>query len=118
MDKIKLHNIDVLAFIGVPDEERAKQQPLSLDVTVHLRLDDVGASDDIDDTVNYANILKTVHKVFETPCKTIEFKAIAVANAILTEHSVNQVDVNLRKPNALRSKGVEYAAVEVSRWAP
>jgi len=116
MDKIVLKNIHLSCHIGVPDDERAMAQPIFVDITLHLDLEPAGTSDSIDHTVNYAGVHKTVLAAAEKSFRTIEGLAESIATSIKFNHTlVKYIDVVIRKPYALRFKGVDYASVEISR---
>lgn len=116
MDKITLKNIHLSCHIGVPDDERAMAQPIFVDVTLHMELSRAGRDDSIDATVNYASVHKTVLAVAEKSYRTIEGLAESIASSVKFNFEATYgVDVVVRKPYALRFKGVDYASVEISR---
>jgi 7,8-dihydroneopterin aldolase/epimerase/oxygenase len=53
-DWIELHGLRVVAVCGVLDDERARAQPLQLDLDVELAATNAAVSDDVADTADYA----------------------------------------------------------------
>ncbi|MBL1228229.1 dihydroneopterin aldolase [Enterococcus sp. BWB1-3] len=56
MDKIRINNLKFYAKNGVLPEERVLGQQLEFDVELRLSLSKAGHSDDVADTVNYAEV--------------------------------------------------------------
>jgi dihydroneopterin aldolase len=55
-DRIEVRGLELLVYCGVLPEEQARQQPFRIDLDLHLDLGPAGASDDLDDTVDYGAI--------------------------------------------------------------
>ena len=96
MDKIVIKGLRIFAYHGVNPEEKEKGQPFVLDITLYKDLSLPGATDDLNDTVNYSR----------------------VAEAVLAEFPVREVTVRLKKPRAPIAGDFEYVAVEITRRAP
>ena len=54
MDKIYIRGLRVYAYHGVKETEKEKGQPFELDITLEADLRRPGATDDLNDTVNYS----------------------------------------------------------------
>jgi len=116
MDTIEIPGIPLQARVGVTDDERSEPQPLRVGLVLHLDLATAGASDDLKQTVDYDAVCETVERtVASRAFNLIEAVAEAVALAVLGAHAVAEVEVRVEKPEALRGRGVPYAAVDIRR---
>ena len=64
MDKIKVQGLKLYAYHGVNPEEKVDGQEFILDIKAYLSLDLPCVSDNVDDTVSYAKIIKTARRAF------------------------------------------------------
>lgn len=55
-DRVLISGLRVSAAVGVLAEEHGRLQPLSIDCELAVDLTKAGSSDDLDDTVNYAQV--------------------------------------------------------------
>ncbi len=116
MDRIILPEIPLRARVGVGAEERAAEQDIYVDVEIGLDLRPAGTSDDLGRTVDYEAVCEAVATVARSrQFHLIEAIAEECATAVLAAFAVGEVRVRVRKPGALRVRGVPYAAVEVFR---
>ena len=120
MDKIQIKGLEIFAYHGVTPEEKENGQPFLLDITLWADLSRARRSDDLNDTVNYAAVRKTVQRVFTAEkYDLIERAAQAVCDGILGEHpQVEEVRVTLKKPEAPMNAVFDYVAVEVAEVRP
>ena len=116
-DRIILEGMQLYGFHGANPEERALGQPYIVDLSVDLDLKKPGASDRLEDTVNYTHLFRAVQSVVEGESKNLlEATAQAIASKILAEFPVLAVRVFLKKPRPpIRGSVIEYAAVEIFR---
>ena len=117
MDKIMINGLRLFAYHGVNPEEKEKGQPFELDITLYLNLSYPCVSDNVEDTVSYAKVVKTVRCVFlAQEDDLLERAAQRVADGILENYaSVKQVKVLLKKPRAPIAADFSYVAVEIKR---
>ena len=117
MDKIVINSLKIFAHHGVNPEETAMGQWFVLDIEVWADLKDACLTDELEDTVSYADIIKTVRSAMtEKNCKLLEHAAQRIADAILLNHStIRHVRVNLKKPDAPIKADFDYVAVEIER---
>lgn len=102
MDYITLHTINVQALIGILPEEQTAKQRLGITVTLGLSLESAGLSDEITDTVNYAEIEDMVMQLAEVShFNLIERFAAVVAGRSLDQPLVQSVKVVVAKPDIL-----------------
>lgn len=62
LDLIELEDIRSFCRLGVYDEERASGQEIKVDLSLELDLSKAALSDDLEDTVNYADISTIVQE--------------------------------------------------------
>ena len=116
MDRILLHDVRLTVCLGVPLAERSRTQEVFLDVDLGCDTRPAGLSDDVHQTIDYSAVLHTVHRVATSrPYALVESMVEHIAAAILGEYPVQEVRLRLRKPAALKAKGVGYAAVQIVR---
>ncbi len=114
MEKIIIKGLKLFAYHGVNPEEKVDGQNFVLDITALLNADIAKASDNVDDTVSYAKIIKTARAVFtERSYDLIEVAANKVGVEIMKQYPrLQQVTVLLMKPEAPIKADFEYVAVE------
>ena len=114
MEKIIIKGLRLKAFHGVNPEEKVNGQMFELDVTSLIDAESANASDELEDTVSYAKIIKTVRAVFTAESyNLIEYAANKVAMSIMKEYpKLKSVTVLLKKPEAPISADFDYVAVE------
>ena len=116
MDQIILQGIDLSCHVGVTQDEREYTQPIIIDLVLYKDLSLVCKSDDVLHTVNYSEVFKVVRKcTVDEQYATIERLADKIASDILFAFPILKVKVKVKKPYALRAKGVRYAAVCIER---
>lgn len=117
MDKIYIENLEVYGYHGVNPEEKAMGQRflICLELTTSLR--EAGNTDDLRNTVNYAELCIQVEEEFKREkYDLIERAAEALAEFILIKYDmVSSVKVCIKKPWAPIGKPLKYAAVEIER---
>jgi FolB domain-containing protein len=113
-DRIHLFDVALECRIGVSAEERRLPQPLLADVTVEIDIRAAAASGDVAATIDYSQILDLLQALAgEKEYVLIETLAEAMAARILERFM--SVRILLKKPAALRHRGVGAAAVEIVR---
>lgn len=115
--EILVHGLRVLAHVGVPDDERAQRQPLSIDLTLHLDLDAAACSDDVSDTVDYGAVsIAVADAVTATPVALLERLAAIAADAALgVDGRTRAVTVTVTKLRPPIPRDVESSAVRLHR---
>jgi FolB domain-containing protein len=118
-DRIEIKDLLLRGVLGVNDWEREKKQDILVNITLFADLRKPGASDDVQNTVNYRTVTKRVIEHVEASARyTVEALAADIARLCLEEPGVERVVVSVEKPGALRfarSVGVE---IERSRSDP
>lgn len=115
MDKIFLHGMKADTLIGVYDWERGHKQTLLLDLDIGVP-EKPAASDNIADTVHYADVCDTVRLSLKNQSfMLLEALAAHVAELILQDFGALWVRVRVVKPGIL--EGVRETGVEIERSA-
>ncbi len=116
MNKIIIKGLKIYAHHGVNSEEKEFGQNFILDITASLDLSAPCLSDNLEETVNYAKVIKTVTAAFTAQKDDlIERAAYRVARAVLEGFDrIESVTVLLKKPEAPVKAEFEYVAAEIS----
>jgi len=117
MDRMYIKDLQVYGFHGVNQEEKNMGQRFLISLELFISLNEAGESDDLDKTVNYAELCCGVEEEFKKEkYDLIETAAEKVAQFILLNHKlINRVKVKIKKPWAPIGKPLDYAAIEVDR---
>lgn len=117
MDIIRIKGLKLFAYHGVNPEEKENGQDFIFDIDLYVNMNKACRSDDVNDTVSYAKVVKTVRKVFtETKYNLLEKCAQVTADAILDEYAdVFKTEITLKKPQAPVNAEFDYMAVNIIR---
>lgn len=117
MDEIRIDRLKIYANHGVYDFEKRDGQYFYVTVSMKADLKRVGATDNLNDTVNYAEAADLIKKVFtEASCDTIEAAAEAVIEALLDKYEiVKSVTVKVSKPDAPVELEIKDLSVTLTR---
>lgn len=112
-DEIHIEGLEVLAKVGVPDEERAAAQRLSFNITLWPMLEMRDSDDEIERTVNYVAVCAEVKKFVEQrKDRLIETLANVLALHLLETFKIRRITVEVRK---YILPDVEFVSVTVTR---
>ncbi len=115
-DHIDLSGIEVLAKHGVLESEQVTAQIFRVDVRIVLDLSRAGASDDLDDTLDYDAVATEIREVVGSESHAlIERVATRVADIVLSHERVQRVTVTVHKPNAPVAVALEDISVTITR---
>ncbi len=100
MDAIIIEGLKVDTVIGCFYWERQIIQPLMLDLTIHNDLNQAAQSDELDDTLNYAQICELAAQVIQqAKPKLIEHAAqLVLEKLFLVFPSIESIIITIRKP--------------------
>ena len=112
-DLVFLEGLECLCRVGETAEERAFPQVLLIDLSLALMLGPAGRSDDIRDTVDYADVLGRIRKSLEKKSfNLVEAVAETVAQQALQDVRVEGAGVRIRKRSF---PGLTAAGVQIWR---
>ncbi|HEU4331889.1 MAG TPA: 2-amino-4-hydroxy-6-hydroxymethyldihydropteridine diphosphokinase [Lapillicoccus sp.] len=115
-DRIHLRGVEAVGFHGVLPDEKRDGQTFVVDVVMELDLAQAGATDDLEDTVSYADIAGEVMTRITGPSfDLIERLADVIADDVLGHALVDAVTVTVHKPEAPVGHPFSDVAVEVHR---
>ena len=100
MDAIIIEGLKVETVVGCFAWERQIQQPLMLDLIIATNLSQAAASDELQDTLNYAEICSISAQVIQQAApKLIEHAAQLVLDALFTTFAaIESITITIRKP--------------------
>ncbi|WP_374531129.1 dihydroneopterin aldolase [Acinetobacter sp.] len=100
MDAIVIEGLKVNTVVGCFNWERQIIQPLMLDLTILTSLEAAASSDELEDTLNYAEICSISAEVIQkAQPKLIEHAAKLVLNALFTTYpAIESIKIIIRKP--------------------
>ena len=114
-DKIHIQELQIFARLGVSDQERAKPQRLTVNITLWPCAKFRDLRDELPRTIDYSAVCEETRRLAAARSdRLIETFADEIAGHLLRTFPVRQVSVELRKfalPDA------QYAAVLVNRSA-
>jgi dihydroneopterin aldolase len=112
-DRIHIEGLEVLAHIGVPDDERRQPQRLTVSISFWPTRGAVELNDNIENAVNYAEVCDEVRSLVQSRRdRLIETLANAVATHLLQGYPIDRVAVEIRK---YILPDVEFVSVTVTR---
>ena len=101
LDGITLTGLTVYGYHGVYDHERAEGQPFLVDLRLHLSLRAAAESDYVTDTVHYGELAERVAAVVSgEPVNLLETLAARIADVVLEDERIHDVEVTVHKPQA------------------
>ena len=116
-DKIILTGIEVMGRHGCTAAERQKEQLFLVDAELYLDLSRAGKSDDLEDTVDYTQIIGDIKKIVGgIPRNLIEAVAQDIAETLLRKYfRLNGVKIVLCKVNPPIEDSFAGASVQIVR---
>ncbi|MCU1409633.1 MAG: folB [Rhodoglobus sp.] len=119
LDTITLTGLRASAFHGVLEHERRDGQEFIVDVTVHLKLNEAAAADDLALTIHYGELAEEVVAAVESdPVDLIETVAERVAQVVLAHRAAVVVSVTVHKPHAPIAVPFDDVSVTITRGRP
>ncbi len=117
MDKIMARGLTFTACHGVLAAEKVQPQTFIVDLDLYLDLQPAGISDDIRDTVSYAEVFEQVRRIVEEESyNLLEALAENIAAALLLRYPLNGVGITVHKPNAPVEGEFDHFSVNIERF--
>src|SRR5213596_1776528 len=112
-DRIHIEQLEISTRIGVPEEERAASQRVTVSISLWPYHEARDLADNIEKTVNYSAVAnETKHFVRNQSFNLIETLADQLAEHLLKTFPMQRVTVELRK---FPLKDAKYVSVTVTR---
>ena len=114
-DFIRIEGIHLAASVGVYPHEETMKQPISLDLVLGLALQKAGQTEDLDDTIDYDQVVETTKEVVSRRhYRLIETLAETLASTLKSRFAqLESVQVRLVKPLALLD--AQRVMIEITR---
>lgn len=111
---ILLENLRFYAYHGVAPQETLVGNEYTVSLRLKTDITRAMESDDVTDTVNYAEIYQAVKTEMDVPSKLLEHVAGRIVNHLFNEFpSIEHIDLKLSKRNPPMGADIESAGVEV-----
>ncbi|XP_047173182.1 dihydroneopterin aldolase 2-like [Vigna umbellata] len=116
-DKLLLRGLSFHGFHGALPEERKLGQKFVVDIDAWMDLKQAGKSDNLSDTVSYADIYYLAKEIVEGSAQNLlESVAEKIAVMTLTDHEqISAVRVKIEKPHVAVHGPLDYLGVEIFR---
>jgi dihydroneopterin aldolase len=116
-DQIKVTGIKAFGYHGVLPHEAIEGQELTVDLVVTLDLRAASLSDDLAQTINYADLAQIAHdNIVGERVQLIERLAGKIAEEISSAYSqITSVSVTVHKPHAPVTVDFEDISVTITR---
>ena len=116
LDTVRIERLVLDCIIGINPWERLTKQRITIDIEMNADLSAAGASDSIEDTINYRTVSKAVTAEIEASSYgLVEALASRVAEICLEDARVQSVEVTVRKPGAVRKATAVGVIIRRSR---
>ena len=116
MDRILVPGIRAIGVHGVLPEEKVRAQPFEVNLELSVDLSAAGESDDLNDTVSYADVIDSVERVItHERFELLERLAQRIAVVCRADERVTEVVVEVRKLRPPVPTDVDYVAVRIVR---
>jgi FolB domain-containing protein len=117
MDQIFIKDLLCRGVIGISDRERAQPQDILVNIILFADIQEAGARDNLEESVNYRTVTKQVLAHTEKIGRyTVEALATDIAGICLADKRVEKVRVRVEKPGAVRFAA--SVGVEIERSQP
>ena len=114
-DEIHIEQLEVSTHIGVPEEERAAPQRVTVSISFWPYQQTVDLVDNIGQTVNYSAVAEEIKNfVRDQSLNLIETLADRLASHLLKSFPIQKVTIDLRK---FALHDAKYVSVTVTRTA-
>ena len=119
LDRLRISGIEAFGHHGVFDAERRDGQVFLADLVLAVDTRAAARSDDLQDTVDYGNLVAKVKKAIESdPVDLIETLAERIADTCLQDGRVRSVEVTVHKPHAPVEATLRDVALTITRSTP
>lgn len=116
MDKIYFQRMSFYGYHGVFEAEAQLGQRFYVDLELSLDLSQAGESDDLNHTVNYADIFTCVQQIVEGErFKLVEALTARIARQLLEQFPITEAKVKVTKPNPPINGHYDSVAIEMVR---
>ena len=109
-----MNDVHLYAFHGVMKQERRVGGEYSVSLRVHYNIDRAMETDEVADTLNYADLLEVVKREMAVPSNLLEHVAGRIGQAVFCAyHQVEAVELTVTKLNPPMGADCAGASVHV-----
>lgn len=107
-----LENITLYAHHGVFEYEKDGGNIFVINIKIAVDLEKSGITDELDDTVSYADVYEVIKQEMATPSNLLEHVAARIIRRLKKEfHQIESIELKLSKRNPPVGGQVECASV-------
>lgn len=119
-DKVFIKDLLVRGIVGINPDERTKPQDVLINVTMWADTRAAAQSDDISDAVNYRTVAKAIiaHVEEGDPMLVERLVAELAELTMATDERIQEVEITLEKPGALRFADSVGVTIRRARTMP
>lgn len=111
--KIHINKLIAKVSIGITAEERARPQPLTIDLSLSINADQAVQTDDVNHTINYSELQKSVLEITSTGVyNLLESLAFHILRKCFEYPLVESTEITVLKPYIL--SGSESAGITLT----
>jgi dihydroneopterin aldolase len=111
---IYLNNISIYAYHGVSPQETKVGNTFLIDLKLKVDLGQAIESDDLSQTVNYADVYRSVSEEMATCSKLLEHVAGRSVRRLFTDYpAIEAIDIKLSKQNPPMGADIAAAGIEL-----
>jgi len=111
---ILLNNMHFFAYHGVLPQESLVGNEFVVNLTLQVDISRAMQSDEVEDTVNYAEVYEAVKQEMQQPSKLLEHVAGRISHRLLHDFPlIQQVDIVVEKLNPPLGADIHSAAVKL-----
>ena len=111
---IYLNNISIYAYHGVSPQETKVGNTFHIDLKLKIDLRQAIDSDDLSDTVSYADVYRTVSKEMAVNAKLLEHVAGRIVHQLFAEYpAIEAIKIKISKQNPPMGADISSAGVEL-----
>lgn len=116
MSKIFLEEVKIYAYHGVLPEENIIGTYYILNAEIYTDLWDAAASDDLNDTISYADINEIIHDEMKIPSKLLEHVAGRIINKINEKfNQISYIKLRITKTSPPMKGEMKGASIELEK---
>lgn len=111
---IVLKRISIYAYHGVDPQETKVGNTFLIDLKLKTDISKAMRTDEISDTISYAEIYRTISEEMAIPSRLLEHVAARIIQRIFRDyHAIESIKLKLSKQNPPMGADIAYAGVEI-----
>ncbi len=111
---IILNNLLFYSYHGVLPQEQIVGNEFSISLKLKVDVSQPGHTDELSNTVSYADVYETVKKQMAIPSKLLEHAAMSIVKKLFEEYKlIEEIDITLLKRNPPMGSDIDSAGVEL-----